>query len=322
MSNNKHGTDQNTVLRTNTFQFVEPFLSGLGAAVTGKTATAPLDRLKILIQTQHKGFENVGVFKSNQNGVISATKRIIQADGVKGLFRGNVPAIIRNSLHGGFGFLIHDNLQAYFIQQKNKDSRKFSVNSIHSVKNQAISTNRIFQNFFIGACSGIFSTIITFPVDTIRVMMATNQGNLKQLVKTTSMKRAYSGITSGIVGVAFYAGLLFGSRDIICDILLADERSRKNWFDENLQPKTSTNITMGFVSGLITQFMIYPIDVVKRRRQNNADLSYKAILQSFRTDRQTVFRGFSLNIIRLPVCNAIVWYVRELGYKYFNKHKL
>ena len=78
---------------------------------------------------------------------------------------------------------------------------------------------------------------------------------------------------------------------------------------------------MGFVSGLITQFMIYPIDVIKRRRQNNENLSYKSILHSFKNDRSTVFRGFSLNILRLPVCNAIVWYVRDLGYKYFNKSK-
>ena len=196
---------------------LEPFFSGLLAAVTGKTATAPLDRLKILIQTQHKSFENVGVFKSYPNGVISATNRIIQADGIKGLFKGNVPAIIRNSLHGGFGFLIHDNLQAY------------------SKNNGGIAKNRVLENFFIGACSGVFSTIITFPIDTVRVMMATDQGSLKQITKTVSLKRSYSGITSGIIGVSFYAGLLFGSRDIICDILLADERSRKNWFDQNLQ---------------------------------------------------------------------------------------
>jgi len=316
-----------TTNKKSTLQYCEPFLSGVGAAVTGKTATAPLDRLKILIQTQHKGFENVGVFKSNKNGVIAATSRIIQADGFTGLFKGNVPAIIRNSLHGGFGFLIHDNLQAYFIEQrKQQEIQKYGIDRtdkfFHSDKNQAITTARVFQNLFVGACSGIFSTIITFPIDTIRVMMATNQGNLKDLVKNTSMKRAYSGIVPGIIGVAFYAGMLFGSRDILCDFLLADERYRKKWFHENLQPKTSTNIAMGFVSGLITQFMIYPIDVVKRRRQNNADLSYKHILQSFRTDRKAVFRGFSLNIIRLPVCNAIVWYVRDLGYKYFNKHKL
>ena len=228
--------------KKSTLQYCEPFLSGVGAAVTGKTATAPLDRLKILIQTQHKGFENVGVFKSNQNGVIAATNRIIQVDGVRGLFKGNVPAIIRNSLHGGFGFFIHDNLQAYFIEQRKKQEiRKHGIHYktdndfFHSDKNQAITTARVFQNLFVGACSGIFSTIITFPIDTIRVMMATNQGSLRDLVKNTSMKRAYSGITSGIIGVAFYAGMLFGSRDILCDILLADERTRKRWFHENLQ---------------------------------------------------------------------------------------
>ena len=113
--------------------------------------------------------------------------------------------------------MIHDNLQAY------------------SKNNGGIAKNRVLENFFIGACSGVFSTIITFPIDTVRVMMATDQGSLKQITKTVTVKRAYSGITSGIIGVSFYAGLLFGSRDIICDILLADERSRKNWFDENLQ---------------------------------------------------------------------------------------
>jgi len=299
-----------TTHNTAVVHWSEPFVSGVAAAVTGKTVTAPLDRLKILIQTQHPTFGNVGLFKAGEDGVMASLKRIVRTDGYTGLFKGNVPAIARNSLHGGIGFFVHDHCHAIFTASRNQNTQKQGSNL-----NQPLTWKRVFINLAIGAAAGVTATTVTFPFDTVRVMMATNQGTLRGIMRSSQFQRYYSGIGSGLVGVAFYAGLLFGLRDIFCDMLLANNKTRAVCFRPDLTPTTTTNVSIGFAAGLFTQLAVYPLDVVKRRRQNNSSLTYARIWRDLMTDKSSIFRGFSLNILRLPVCNGIVWYVREKCYK-------
>lgn len=277
------------------------FVQGSIAALTGKTVTAPLDRLKILIQTQQPHFAEVGAFKKNENGIINAIKRIIQADGYLGLYRGNHIALFRHGLHGGIGFTIHDTLHQRFNSDGN---------------------TTISKNFIIGACCGVGATFITFPFETMRVMIATNQGNLRQLAISHGgalklLIRGYSGLSAGIIGVIPYAGLNFGLRDIMKDLLYQNELriggdTRTNCFDERGMPGWKTSFTLGVCSGLITQALVYPVEVVKRRRQNAVGRSYPCIVKELtKSGLRSTYAGFSLNIIRHPVCNGIVWGVRD-----------
>merc|ERR1712071_250176 len=276
------------------------FVQGSIAALTGKTVTAPLDRLKILIQTQQPNFSEVGAFKKNENGIINAIKRIIKADGYLGLYRGNHIALIRHGLHGGIGFTIHDTLHQRFNSNGN---------------------TTISKNFIIGACCGVGATFVTFPFETMRVMIATNQGNLRQLAISHGgylklLIRGYSGLSAGIIGVIPYAGLNFGLRDVMKDLLYQNKlrfgNTRTNCFDERGMPGWKTSFTLGVFSGLITQALVYPVEVVKRRRQNEVKRRYHSIVKELtKSGLRSTYAGLSLNIIRHPICNGIVWGVRD-----------
>jgi len=283
-----------------TSNFKSYFVQGSIAALTGKTVTAPLDRLKILIQTQQPNFLEVGAFKKNENGIINAIKRIIKADGYLGLYRGNHIALFRHGLHGGIGFTIHDTLHQRFNNDGN---------------------TKISRNFIIGACCGVGATFVTFPFETMRVMIATNQGNLRQLAISHGgalklLIRGYSGLSAGIIGVIPYAGLNFGLRDVMKDLLYQNKlklgNTRTNCFDERGMPGWKTSFTLGVFSGLITQALVYPVEVVKRRRQNSVGRSYGVIVKELtKSGLRSTYAGFSLNIIRHPICNGIVWGVRD-----------
>lgn len=292
-------TDQN---ERNKFQlFFTYFGQGSIAALSGKACTAPLDRLKILIQTQQIDFKEVGAFKGNNNGIITAIRRIHATEGWIGLYRGNHVALFRHGLHGGLGFMIHDILHKEFPNREGRVG--------------------ILRNIFIGSCCGVGATIITFPFETMRVMIATNQGTLRQLVKSHGgtfklIKRGYSGLTAGVIGVIPYAGLNFGIRDILRNLLFQNRLwvndTRHRCFDENGFPGWKTSFALGMMAGLLTQALVYPVEVVKRRRQNTVGISYRCILRGLKTDGiRTTYAGFSLNIIRHPICNAIVWGMRD-----------
>ena len=153
-------------------------------------------------------------------------------------------------------------------------------------------------------------------------MIATNQGNLRQLAKSHGgslklIKRGYSGLSAGLIGVIPYAGLNFGLRDIFKDLLYQNKiillgDTKTNCFDQRGIPGFKTSFVLGVHSGLLTQAIVYPVEVVKRRRQNITGKSYPCIIKElYASGLRSTYAGFSLNIIRHPICNGIVWGVRD-----------
>jgi len=280
------------------------FRNGAIAAVTGKTLVAPLDRLKILIQTQQHGYAHVGAFKSHPNGITHALRRIYYDGGtVHGLLRGNHVAMVRHSFHGGIGFLIHDTLRPYLTSDTRPKFQKHYV----------------IRNFALGAVCGVGATIVTFPLDTLRVMVATDHGTVRSIRLKHGYRllpRLYQGVNAGIGGVIPYAGLNFGSRDTIRDWLYKQKYWREKCFETNGVPGFKTSWSLGFSAGIITQFITYPIELMKRRKQNNSEIAYRTIARDFMKNPNQIYRGFSLNIIRHPICNGIVWSVRDCLIRY------
>ena len=153
-------------------------------------------------------------------------------------------------------------------------------------------------------------------------MIATNQGNLRELSKSHNgafnlIKRGYSGLSAGLIGVIPYAGLNFGLRDIIKDLLYQNKilifpNTKEACFDHRGMPGWKTSFMLGVSSGLLTQAIVYPVEVVKRRRQNAVGKSYRCLIRElYGSGLRSTYAGFSLNIIRHPICNGIVWGVRD-----------
>ena len=93
------------------------FIDGSIGSICGKLVTAPADRLKILIQTQHPEFKNKGFWRKN-DGLLSGFRLILAKEGTKGLYKSNSIALVRHGCHGGTGFFIHDTLHVYSKENK------------------------------------------------------------------------------------------------------------------------------------------------------------------------------------------------------------
>jgi len=75
---------------------LKSLLSGGLAGMAGKSFVAPLDRVKILLQTHNEGFK--------QKGVLSSLGSIVAEEGVSGLFRGNGVQMLRVFPYGAIQF--------------------------------------------------------------------------------------------------------------------------------------------------------------------------------------------------------------------------
>lgn len=72
------------------FDFFDFFAGGL-AGIIAKTVTAPIERVKLLLQTEHENTK----LKTKYNGIIDCFSRCIKEEGVISLWRGNGVNVIR-----------------------------------------------------------------------------------------------------------------------------------------------------------------------------------------------------------------------------------
>merc|ERR1712168_117735 len=184
------------------------------------------------------------------------------------------------------------------------------------------------RNYIIGSLSGIGATFISFPLDTFRVQVASKQGKITHIWKKLKLhnnhtlassnvnviKNLYGGLVPSQIGVTVYAGLNFGIHDELQDLIVSNSTLNNYCYNKGTFTKLVTNFSLGWASGCITQCITYPIEVIKRRRQADSSFSYKTIFRGIVREKgwvSVLYRGFSLNIIRHPICNGVVWLVRD-----------
>ncbi|KAG6547669.1 hypothetical protein Mapa_011118 [Marchantia paleacea] len=76
------------------YGFLIDFLMGGVSAAVSKTAAAPIERVKLLIQNQDEMLKS-GRLASPYKGVADCFKRTIAEEGVGALWRGNMANVIR-----------------------------------------------------------------------------------------------------------------------------------------------------------------------------------------------------------------------------------
>merc|ERR1712086_204677 len=74
--------------------FVVDFLMGGVSAAVSKTAAAPIERVKLLIQNQDEMLKT-GRLDRKYNGIVECFRRTSQQEGVLSLWRGNTANVIR-----------------------------------------------------------------------------------------------------------------------------------------------------------------------------------------------------------------------------------
>jgi solute carrier family 25 (adenine nucleotide translocator) protein 4/5/6/31 len=101
------GTRQ-AVARAEAFTMALDWLAGGVAGCIAKTVTAPIERVKLLIQTQAANPRIVSGEVQAYSGMVSTVRRVCAEQGVGALWRGNVPNCIRFFPTQAFNFAFKD----------------------------------------------------------------------------------------------------------------------------------------------------------------------------------------------------------------------
>merc|ERR1712228_1046473 len=108
--------------------FAENFmLSGVAAGVS-KTAAAPIERVKLLIQNQDEMMKQ-GRLDKPYTGVVDCTTRVLKTEGVAPFWRGNLANVLRYFPTQALNFAFKDSIKAALKVPKDASaSAKFASN--------------------------------------------------------------------------------------------------------------------------------------------------------------------------------------------------
>eukprot|EP00546_Thalassionema_frauenfeldii_P017817 CAMPEP_0178905230 /NCGR_PEP_ID=MMETSP0786-20121207/6152_1 /TAXON_ID=186022 /ORGANISM="Thalassionema frauenfeldii, Strain CCMP 1798" /LENGTH=305 /DNA_ID=CAMNT_0020576799 /DNA_START=56 /DNA_END=973 /DNA_ORIENTATION=+ len=239
--------------------FVIDFLAGGISGAISKTATAPIERVKLIIQTQDANPKIISGEVARYTGMGDAFKRVASEQGIGAFWRGNLTNIIRYFPTQAFNLAFKDSIKKAFPKyNKDTDFWKFFGTQLAS-----------------GGAAGAASLTIVYPLDYARTRLASDVGSGKQqfnglldcLKKTATgpggFFSLYNGYGPSVAGIIAYRGAQFGLNDTI----MAFNPYAK---EQGLIPIISKFIVAQIAvtaSGLVA----YPFDTVRRRLQMQSD---------------------------------------------------
>ena len=287
---------------------IKSFFAGGIAGMCAKSFTAPLDRLKILLQVQHKQYRNYGVF--------SGFAAIYKKEGILGYYKGNSAMMARVFPYAAIQFMSYE--------QYKKLVRPYFNPNTHTSK------------LLAGSLTGITAVTFTYPLDMVRARMAFQVHERKYAgIKHTLLSipqqeggfiALYRGFSSTILGMIPYAGVAFYSYEVVKSFLM---RTFPYWTTKSALDGSGTvvlnipaNLIAGGMAGAISQTVSYPLDVARRHMQlagmisseKSSPLGIVATLsQVYRTSGvQGLYRGMTINFYRSVPQVAVSFSTYEL----------
>merc|ERR1711993_66322 len=226
--------------------FAENFmLSGVAAAVS-KTAAAPIERVKLLVQNQAEMIKQ-GRLDRPYTGVMDCVKRTLASEGVIPFWRGNLANVLRYFPTQALNFAFKDTIKAAFKTPKDAGQvEKFS------------------KNIASGGMTGSLSLLFVYSLDYARTRLANDakkgERQFNGLVdvyvktfKTDGIQGLYRGFVISAVGIFVYRGLYFGLYDSLKPILIGNDAN------------VFISFLLGWVITVTAGLASYPIDTIRRR---------------------------------------------------------
>lgn len=288
---------------------IKQFVAGGLAGTATKTSTAPLERIKILLQIQAMSAARDGNVKNlKYRGLFSPFKIIIREEGFMSLWKSNATNVLRVIPTYGLKFMLNDTFKDMV--------RKTPGEKLH-----------FGQKLAAGTISGLFTTACTYPLDLVRNRLILGKGmglyytGFLHCVRTTFAKEGplafYKGYAMTALSGSPYVGIQMSAYDSFYRQMANDDGSVLIRY----------KIGSGVLAGLIAQTLTYPGDTCRRRMATNGangttkvyNGNLDCVKQVFRNEGFVGFYGgWRMNVIRSIPAAAIQFVAYEQFKKLLN----
>lgn len=273
--------------------FVVDFMMGGVSAAVSKTAAAPIERVKLLIQNQEEMLKS-GRLDKKYDGIADCFKRVTANEGVASLWRGNTANVIRYFPTQALNFAFRDTYKAMFNFKKDRDGyAKWMAGNLAS-----------------GGAAGATSLLFVYSLDYARTRLANDNKSAKsggerqfnglvdvykKTMMTDGIAGLYRGFMPSVLGIVVYRGLYFGMYDSIKPVVLVGP----------LEGNFLASFALGWTVTTGAGIASYPLDTIRRRMMMTSGeaVKYKSSLDAGRQiiakeGVKSLFKGAGANILR------------------------
>ncbi|KAJ2903396.1 ADP/ATP carrier protein [Zalerion maritima] len=273
--------------------FMIDFLMGGVSAAVSKTAAAPIERVKLLIQNQDEMLKT-GRLDRKYNGIADCFRRTMGDEGVMALWRGNTANVIRYFPTQALNFAFRDKFKSMFGYKKDRDGyAKWMAGNLAS-----------------GGAAGATSLLFVYSLDYARTRLANDAKSAtkggerqfnglvdvyKKTIASDGVAGLYRGFMPSVTGIIVYRGLYFGMYDSIKPVILTG----------TLENNFLASFLLGWCVTTGAGIASYPLDTIRRRMMMTSGeaVKYKS---SFDAGSQIIakegvmslFKGAGANILR------------------------
>lgn len=262
--------------------------AGGAAGAVSRTVTAPLDRLKVILQV-------IGSKKPNI-GILDGFKHMYREGGFQSFWRGNGINVIKIAPESAIKFLAYERIKRL----------------LHTEGTEL----KVYERFVAGALAGVVAQTTIYPMEVLKTRLAIRKtGQYKgildcavQIYKKEGFRCFYRGYIPNCLGIIPYAG-----------IDLAVYETVKNSWIRNHQDSPVPNIAVllgcGTVSSTCGQLASYPLALVRTRLQ--AQTSKTITMGSLFTEIiktegvKGLYRGITPNFMKVIPAVSIGYVVYE-----------
>jgi len=271
--------------------FMKDFVAGGISAAISKTAVAPIERVKLLLQVQHAS-KQIAV-DQRYKGMVDCFVRIPKEQGFLAFWRGNMANVIRYFPTQALNFAFKDKYKQIFLGgvDKNTQFGRYFLGNLAS-----------------GGAAGATSLCFVYPLDFARTRLAADIGKsgaerefsglgncLSKIFKTDGLVGLYRGFGVSVQGIIIYRAAYFGFFDTAKG-MLPDPKKTPFLVSWAIAQTVTT------VAGIVS----YPFDTVRRRmmmQSGRSDKMYKNTMDCWakiykNEGGNAFFKGAFSNVLR------------------------
>jgi len=295
--------------------FAVDFLMGGVSAAVSKTAAAPIERVKLLIQNQDEMLKT-GRLASPYKGIGDCFSRVIAEEGFGSLWRGNLANVLRYFPTQALNFAFKDQFKRMFGYNPKVDPYwKCFMGNIAS-----------------GGAAGAASLTLVYSLDYARTRLANDNKSAKKgggerqfnglldvykkTLASDGIAGLYRGFNISCVGIIVYRGLYFGLYDSLKPIVLTG----------NMKDSFVGSFFLGWAITIGAGLASYPLDTVRRRMMMTSGeaVKYRSSFHAFqeivkKEGTSSLFKGAGANILRAIAGAGVLAGYDKLQMVFFGK---
>ncbi|KAL9027791.1 MAG: hypothetical protein Q9196_003739 [Gyalolechia fulgens] len=303
------------------------FLAGGIAGVVSRTATAPLDRLKVYLIAQTnvkdeaikaaKSGAPVQAAKHASRPMIEASKTLWRMGGIRSLFAGNGLNVIKVMPESAIKFGSYEGSKRLLANLEGHNDPK---------------ALKPWTQFLAAGLGGMISQFAVYPLDTLKFRMQceTVEGGLhgnklisdtaRKLWKKNGIRSFYRGLPMGLLGMFPYSAIDLTTFEYTKRFVVSYNAKKRHCHEDDASPGNFAIACMGAFSGAFGASVVYPLNLLRTRLQSQGTAThpptYTGIMDvTVKTIRgegfRGLFKGITPNLLKVVPAVSITYVVYD-----------